>query len=97
MARTANPKTLTLIAMAILILVPSMLGFATKFLEFLHTYRGQADGAFAITPVLNYLLASLGFFCLLVWAIANGMFHDVERPKYVMLERERELDEASKT
>jgi nitrogen fixation-related uncharacterized protein len=42
--------------------------------------------------VVNYLLASLGFFCLLMWAALNGMFRDLEQPKYNMLENERELD-----
>ena len=48
---------------------------------------------FAITPVVNYLLASLGFFCLFFWAIYQGMFRDIEAPKFTMLENERRLDE----
>ena len=79
--------------MAVLILVPSMLGFVAKFIEFTRTFQGAPDGAFAITPMLNYLLASAGFFCMLVWAIANGMFHDIEKPKYTMLDNEKKLDE----
>jgi nitrogen fixation-related uncharacterized protein len=78
--------------LAILILIPSLWGFGSKFLEFIHMYRQQADGAFAIAPILNYLLASAGFFLLLLWAARNGMFHDIERPKYTLLEREAELD-----
>lgn len=77
---------------AIIILVPSMLGFVTKFIEFVHTFRDDAQGAFAITPMVNYLLASLGFLCLLIWATVNGMFHDMEQPKHVMLRRELMLD-----
>lgn len=90
-------KTVTIIAMAVLILVPSMLGFVAKFIEFLHTFRGDSGGAFAITPILNYLLASLGFFCLLIWAISKGMFHDIEGPKHVMLQRDRQLDGNTKS
>jgi hypothetical protein len=41
---------------------------------------------------MNYLLASLGFFCLLLWAAANGMWRDVEQAKLDMLEREKLLD-----
>ena len=81
---------------AVIILVPSMLGFAAKFIEFVNTFRGQSDGAFAITPMVNYVLASLGFLCLLVWATVNGMFHDVERPKEIMLQREQQLDKGDK-
>ena len=77
---------------AIVLLIPSMIGFVMKFIELVAIVRGDSDGAFAITPVVNYLLASLGFLCLLVWATVNGMFHDLEHPKFTMLETERELD-----
>ncbi|MEZ6068449.1 MAG: hypothetical protein R3B90_22665 [Planctomycetaceae bacterium] len=75
-----------------LILIPSLLGFATKLIEFKHVVEGDADGAFALTPIVNYLLASLGFLCLLAWAAMHGMFRDIEAPKHVMLDRERLLD-----
>lgn len=79
------------IVFGILILIPSMLGFVMKFGELMTLTQGAEDGGFAITPVINYLLASVGFF-LLLWAALNGMFRDLERPKYLMLENERELD-----
>lgn len=67
-------------------------GFGNKFVEFIHLFRGDSDGVFAISPILNYLLASLGFGCLFFWAMTQGMFHDVERPKFNMLETEEILD-----
>lgn len=76
------------------ILIPSLLGFVNKFIEFYHVVKGEANGAFALTPIINYLLASLGFFCLLLWAVGHGMFHDIEAPKRTMLETERRLDES---
>lgn len=85
-------KTLVTAGMAVLILIPSMYGFVGKFIEFVHIYRGSSGGEFAVAPIMNYLLASAGFFCLLLWAAWNGMFHDLERPKYEMLDNERELD-----
>ena len=88
-ARWRNRVTLLL---AVLILVPSCLGFANKFIEFVMVFRGDVDGAFAIAPIANYLLASLGFFLLFCWASMNGMFRDIERPKYNMLENEQILD-----
>ena len=78
--------------LAVLILVPSMMGFVAKFIEFINTFRGEADGAFAITPMVNYALASLGFLCMLIWATLNGMFRDIESPKDTMLVREAFLD-----
>ena len=78
---------------ALLILTPSMIGFVMKFVEFIHTFRDESAGAFAITPMVNYLLASLGFLFLLLWAAVNGMFHDMEKPKRIMLQQELMLDE----
>jgi len=78
--------------MALAVLVPSCYGFGTKFLEFVALFRGDVDGAFAISPILNYLLASFGFLLLFGWATLGGMFRDVERPKYEMLENEQLLD-----
>jgi nitrogen fixation-related uncharacterized protein len=92
---TSRRKTMVTLAFAVIILIPSMLGFGAKFLEFIHTFQGESDGAFAITPMVNYLLASLGFLCMLTWAILNGMFRDLEKPKEEMLERERQLDRMS--
>ncbi len=74
------------------ILGPSMLGFGMKFIEFIAIFRGDGEGAFAIAPILNYLLASFGFLLLFGWAAANGMFHNIEGPKYTMLANEARLD-----
>jgi hypothetical protein len=90
---TRRSQVITTIVLALVILVPSLLGFANKFREFIQIYRGEVDGVFAITPIVNYLLASLGFFFLFCWGIFHGMFRDIERPKYTMLENERKLDE----
>ncbi len=81
--------------LALLILIPSLWGFGSKFLEFIAIYRGEVDGAFAVAPILNYLLASLGFLMLFCWAVFNGMFHDIERPKYTMLEIDEEFEKQS--
>jgi hypothetical protein len=78
---------------AVVILLPAMYGFGKKFLEFLILYRSD-QGAYALVPILNYLLASLGFFFVLVWATMRGMFRDIEKPKFTMLEDEQRLDQA---
>jgi hypothetical protein len=87
-----SQRTIVTILLATLILVPSMLGFVNKFVEFFNVSQESGAGLFAIAPMLNYILASLGFLCLLMWAAFNGMFHDIERPKLVMLEKENLLD-----
>ena len=84
------------VAMAVLILIPSMYGFLGKFIEFIHISRGEEGGEFAVAPIMNYLLASAGFFCMLLWAAWNGMFRDVEGPKYEFLDNEARIDAASR-
>ncbi|MEZ6110299.1 MAG: hypothetical protein R3C99_04705 [Pirellulaceae bacterium] len=91
--RSAKIRNRVTLILAFLILIPSMYGFVGKLLEFLQVFQGEADGVFAITPMLNYILASAGFFMLLLWATANGMFHDIERPKDRMLQNEQFLDD----
>lgn len=92
-AGNARRRSLIVTAlMALIVLVPSLWGFSGKFSEFIALYRGDVDGVFAISPIINYLLASLGFFCLFGWAMLHGMFHDIEGPKVTMLETEDQLD-----
>jgi len=90
--RAGRGQFWTTVVLAVLILLPSMYGFVGKFVEFVHIYRGEAGGEFAVAPIMNYLLASAGFFCLLVWAAWHGMFHNIEQPKFDMLAGEERLD-----
>jgi hypothetical protein len=80
------------IVMALLVLVPALVGFGMKFREFI-ALSGDDAGAFTVVPIINYLLATAGFFILLFWAILHGMFRNIEQPKHTMLEQEAELDE----
>lgn len=95
--RAARRQWRVTILMAIVILIPSMYGFVGKFVELVRLFREPENmaGAFAIAPITNYLLASLGFLCMLVWASRNGMFRDVESPKEMMLAHEFQLDHAA--
>jgi hypothetical protein len=88
----SRPRPLVTIFLAVIILVPALLGFATKFREFL-LLVGDEDGGFTVMPVLNYLLVSLGFLLLFGWALLHGMFSDIEKPKFTMLENEQALDD----
>lgn len=88
-----------LLVFVAIFIVPAGIGFGTKLYEFFVVARLPAegrfeDGRFALIPLLNYLLVFGGMACLLVWAIAHGMFKDVEAPKYTMLDNERLLDHA---
>ena len=81
--------------LALAILIPSLLGFGAKLFEFVELFNANAEGVFTLTPIVNYLLASFGFFCMLCWAITNGMFRNIEKPKVTMLEIEEQLDQKS--
>ncbi len=81
------------IAAAIIVLGPCLFGFGGKFWELVQIVRGDVEGVFALTPIANYLLASFGFLLLCLWGASQGVFHDLEAPKYVMLEREKLLNE----
>ena len=74
------------------VLIPSILGFANKFLDLMIIASGDEEGAFALTPIVNYLLATAGFFCMLMWAVTQGAFHDLDQPCRQMMENERELE-----
>ena len=74
------------------VILPCAYGFIGKFIELVRVYRGEVDGAFAIAPIINYLLASTGFIFLFGWAAMNGMFHDIEAQKQQMLDNESQLD-----
>ena len=91
-ANASKISTWITMVLAVLIIIPSMYGFIGKFLEFINVFKGESDGVFAIAPMLNYTLATLGFLFLLVWATFNGMFKDIEKPKNTMLENEERFD-----
>ena len=90
-ALASRPRPLVTAALAVLILVPALIGFGIKFAEFLALVRFE-EGAFTIVPILNYLLVGIGFLLLFVWAILHGMFRDIERPKFTMMANEHRLD-----
>ena len=89
-------KRISVQLMAIVILGFCAYGFGSKLIEFIRLVQSDdpaaRDGIFAVSPLANYLFASAGFLCLLLWAAAHGMFHNIERPKETMLEINEKLD-----
>ena len=90
--RATRAKTIAFWLIAVGIIVPGGYGFIAAFIQFVRTLRTVEGGGFTIIPIVNYLMVTAGFVCLLIWAVAHGMFRDIERPKYTMLEREAQLD-----
>lgn len=89
----SRAKRITLWVMGLLIIVPGAYGFAEKMRQFILTLNTEEGAGFTIVPISNYFLVAGGMACLFGWAMYNGMFRDVEGPKYTMLDHERELDE----
>ena len=94
MEARSRTSTIALWTVAALVLVPAWYGFIEKFIQFVRIPAVETDegGGFIIIPIVNYLMVTAGMTCLLVWAVANGMFRDIERPKYTLLERDVLLD-----
>jgi len=90
--KSSRWSTIVPMTMAVLILAPAAYGFVEKLILFIQAVRRDLIGGFTIVPVVIYFIVTAGMTCLLVWAIKQGMFRDVERPKFDMLEREAELD-----
>ncbi len=98
MATTVNKKKykaprVFLIVMAVGVFITGMYGFGSKLEQFIRAVIVENEADFTLIPVLNYMFAAAGFLCLFGWAAKNGMFKDLEKPKYDMLEYDRELDE----
>ncbi len=74
------------------VLIPTILGFANKFLDLVLVVQGDEDGAFAVTPICNYLFATAGFLCLFVWTATQGAFQNLDGPSHTMMENERRFD-----
>jgi len=94
--KTSRTQNIVVAIMAAVILGFCFFGFGSKFVEFIHLVKtddfAASEGVFAVAPIVNYLLASMGFLCLLGWAAAQGMFHNIEEPKQTMLDLDAQLD-----
>ncbi len=94
--RSDRIRNRIVLTMAVVILGFCFFGFGSKFIELVRLVKDSdsaaSEGVFAVAPLVNYLLASMGFLCMLGWAAAHGMFNDIEGPKRVMLEHEEQLD-----
>lgn len=85
-------KKWVMVIITVGIILPGGYGFIEKFIQFVRTLRTDDAGGFTIIPICNYLIVTAGMACLLVWATARGMFRDIERPKFTMLEREQQIE-----
>ena len=66
--------------------------FCLKLYEFIRTANEGSLPGFAFATVFSYFIATAGFLCLAVWAYLKGHYHDLEEPKFRLLQNEDELD-----
>ena len=96
-ATVSRTQNIAVSIMGVVILGFCAYGFGSKFYELVYLVTSDEsavkEGVFAIAPVTNYLLASLGFLFLMGWAAANGMFRNIEQPKQTMLELDAMIDQ----
>ena len=95
--RGSRLRTWVVTGMAAIIIFITAPAFAEKIVALAElvgqvSEEGKEESAFAITPLVNYILATFGFICLGSWAAMHGMFTNVEDPKETMLDTERQLD-----
>ncbi len=88
--RSGRPTRFLVVSTVVVVAVAGF-GFLFKLFELIAAYL-SGDTSFALGPVSVYLAVAAGFLCLFVWATLRGQFHDVEGPKYRMLEREDALE-----
>lgn len=84
------------IVLAFFVLAVAVAGcmFTFKLYSFLKTIKRDELAGFAFDPIVIYGVVALGFLCLLVWAFLTGQFRRIEEPKYEMLKRALEQEEA---
>ncbi len=90
--RRSRPTPLWITVFLIGTVSLAAIGFLFKFIEFVAAYLKTDGTDFSIIPVATYLAVAAGYLCFFVWAFRQGMFTDIEAPKYRMLEMQDEID-----
>ena len=81
---------------SILVILLAAGGFGYKLYQFISEAINEKDFSAFLFPVIAYFIVGIGFLLLLIWAFMKGHFKDMEAPKYRMMERELEYEQAEK-
>jgi hypothetical protein len=79
-------------AFAIAVMVIAGAGFIYKMTEFALTIARDDVEGFGAVAVATYLIGMLPIVFITLWAVLSGRFRDIERPKYRVLELDREIE-----
>ncbi len=74
------------------VIVLGAFAFGWKLYEFAHDLVATDGLRFAAAHLLTYVLVAGGFLMLLVYCFLRGHFADIEKPKYELLEMEKQHD-----
>jgi hypothetical protein len=85
-------RQLTVMLFAVLVLTVAGLAFVYKMTEFAMTIVKDEVEGFGAVAISLYLLGLLPIIFLTLWAVLTGRFRDIERPKFRLLELDREIE-----
>jgi hypothetical protein len=88
----ASLKTIVIVGFAVAILLIAGFGFTYKMTEFAMTIIKDDIEGFGAAAIGVYLIGMLPIVFLTLWAVFTGRFRDIERPKFRMLELDREIE-----
>jgi hypothetical protein len=77
---------------AVVVMAVAGLGFAYKMAEFVVTITQDEVQGFGAVAVATYLIGMLPIVFLTLWGVLSGKFRDIERPKFRLLELDREIE-----
>jgi nitrogen fixation-related uncharacterized protein len=85
-------RGLVVFAFAIIVMVIAGGAFVYKMAEFAMTIVKDDVEGFGAVAVATYLIGMLPIIFLTLWAVLSGKFRDIERPKFRVLELDREIE-----
>ncbi len=89
-----SSRSIAVFAFAVVVMLVAGTSFVYKMTEFAMTIVKDDIEGFGAVAVATYLIGMLPIVFITLWAVLTGKFADIERPKYRLLELDRELGEA---
>jgi nitrogen fixation-related uncharacterized protein len=89
-----SARSVAVFGFAVVVMLVAGTSFVYKMTEFAMTIVKDDIEGFGAVAVATYLIGMLPIVFITLWAVLTGKFADIERPKYRLLELDRELGEA---
>ena len=85
-------RNAVVIVFGVAVLLIAGVGFIYKMTEFAATIANDDIEGFGAMAIGTYLIGVVPIVFLTLWAVFTGKFRDIERPKFRMLEIDREIE-----